>query len=354
MKDRIINLENVSHSYGDFSVLKDIGFTLDKGDVTGFLGPNGAGKTTTFRILTGLLKPLAGSVSIFGMDPFSQLQAINAKTGYLPEHPPVYPEMRIGEYLEFVMDLRDIPFSRRKTALGSALEKTGLEKRKKQIISTLSKGYTQRVGLAQAIIHDPELLLLDEPAGGLDPVQTLDLIRRIRDMAGDYTVLFSSHDLFMASRICKNYIMIFDGCIRGTGSSHELAVKAGLGWNYIFDFLLTGEEKDPEKICADLVDFLSKKSSSQNMASPAEMHFSIDLSPCSDNLSQDMKNWRITAASPVDIRPETVKYLVEKGCSVIGVKKEEILVERIFEKLFNQNEAQTLDASGVKSSGGMQ
>lgn len=348
MKARVIELEGVSHSYSDFPVLKNIGFTLEKGDITGFLGPNGAGKTTTFRILTGLLRPLEGRVSIFGMDPFKELSAINAKTGYLPEHPPIYPEMRIREYLDFVMDIRDIPLSKRKSALGSALEKTGLEDRKDQIISTLSKGYRQRVGLAQAIIHDPELLLLDEPAGGLDPVQTLDLIRRIREMAGDYTVLFSSHDLFMASRICKNYIMLFNGVIRGRGSSDELALKAGLGWNYIFEFIPSGPDQTQESLKAGLAAYLEK-----NTSKGSENTFSIDMKKLSHNSSGDIHPWVMAVSSSRDVRPGTVRYLVDKGCAVLGVKKEEIMVERIFEKLFMQDSSDMLDDSPL-GTGGME
>lgn len=357
MTNSVITLENVSHSYGSFPVLKSIGFSLEKGDITGFLGPNGAGKTTTFRILTGLLKPLEGRVSILGMNPFKDLESINSKMGYLPEHPPVYPEMRIREYLEFIMDLRDIPYSKRGHALGAALEKTGLDKRKEQIISTLSKGYMQRVGLAQAVIHDPQILLLDEPAGGLDPVQTLGLIRRIRAMAGDYTVLFSSHDLFMASRICKNYIMLFDGVIRGAGSSNELAFKAGLGWKYVFEFFPGTFKKSAKELKQELILDIKKlfpkvfdetfllEINSEKQESEKQESEQLETNTLAESLESNTfakpleKNtftepWKIIVSSAEDIRPEIVGFLVKKGCLVIGVKKEEVMVERIFEKLF--------------------
>jgi ABC-type multidrug transport system ATPase subunit len=334
MNSTIIKFENIYSSYGSTKVLKDLSFTIKKGDITGFLGPNGAGKTTAFNIIAGLLAPDSGKVGILGLDPLKDSVKLSSKIGYLPENPPLYPEMRVKEYLEFIMNLRGVRPETRKSALEKALEKTGLEKRRSQIIGTLSKGFKQRVGLAQAIIHDPGILLLDEPAGGLDPVQTIDLIRRIGEMAGEYTLLFSSHDLTMASRVCKNYIILFEGMLKARG----------LVWKYIFIFKSTNpaaphaetlKEMISKTVKAKILKLACNEEQTSNRQSEQQSRQTSNRQSEQQSRQQSEKTFELILSAEYDIRPQMVKFLVQREFLVYNVSRQEISMEKIFETLSN-------------------
>ena len=210
----MIEVEGLSKRYGDVVAVDGVSFSVDRGEVVGFLGPNGAGKTTTMRMLTGFLPPSDGSASIAGHDIFEDSMGARRSVGYLPESPPLYPEMRVRDYVDYVAAIKDLPRRSRKEAVDRALERCGLSEVRSRVIATLSKGYRQRVGLAQAIVHDPPVLILDEPTVGLDPIQIGEIRALIAELAsGDaqHTVVLSSHILAEVSAICRRIIMINQG-----------------------------------------------------------------------------------------------------------------------------------------------
>jgi ABC-2 type transport system ATP-binding protein len=210
----MIEVEGLSKRYGDVVAVDGVSFSIDRGEVVGFLGPNGAGKTTTMRMLTGFVPPSDGTASIAGHDIFEDSMGARRSVGYLPETPPLYPEMRVRDYVDYVAAIKDLPRRSRREAVDRALERCGLADVASRVIGTLSKGYRQRVGLAQAIVHDPPVLILDEPTVGLDPIQINEIRGLIADLAsGDaqHTVVLSSHILAEVSAICRRIIMINEG-----------------------------------------------------------------------------------------------------------------------------------------------
>jgi ABC-2 type transport system ATP-binding protein len=208
-----IEVEGLSKRYGDFEAVRDLSFQIGAGEVVGFLGPNGAGKTTTMRMLTGFIPPTNGSIRIAGFDIFAEGLDARRSIGYLPETPPLYPEMTPKSYIEFVAKLKDVARAKRKDAVDRALDLCGLQDVRSREIRQLSKGYRQRVGLAQAIVHDPQVLVLDEPTVGLDPMQIREIRSLIRDLAatGGQTILLSTHILAEVEAICQRVILIQDG-----------------------------------------------------------------------------------------------------------------------------------------------
>jgi ABC-2 type transport system ATP-binding protein len=213
----MIEAKGLSKRYGDVVAVDSVSFEIEKGEIVGFLGPNGAGKTTSMRMLTGFLPPTEGSAVVAGYDIFSDPIAARRSVGYLPESPPLYPEMTVASYLTFVARIKDVPRARRKGALDRSLERCGLTDVRRRVIGTLSKGYRQRVGLAQAIIHDPPVLILDEPTVGLDPIQIREIRALIADLAApgkgeaQQTVVLSTHILAEVEAICRRVILINQG-----------------------------------------------------------------------------------------------------------------------------------------------
>jgi ABC-2 type transport system ATP-binding protein len=208
-----IEVEGLAKRYGDFEAVRGISFQVRAGEVVGFLGPNGAGKTTTMRMLTGFIPSTDGVARIAGHDTFSDAVAARRAIGYLPETPPLYPEMTPGSYVDFVAKLNDVPRARRAAAVDRALERCGLMDVRHREIRQLSKGYRQRVGLAQAIVHEPAVLVLDEPTVGLDPIQIREIRALIRDLAatGGQTIILSTHILAEVDAICQRVVLIDRG-----------------------------------------------------------------------------------------------------------------------------------------------
>jgi ABC-2 type transport system ATP-binding protein len=212
----VIEASGLSKRYGDLVAVDDVSFSVQPGEVVGFLGPNGAGKTTTMRILTGFLPPTDGRAVIDGHDIFSDPLAARRAIGYLPESPPVYPEMSVEDYLLYVSKLKDVPRRQRRSAVDRALERCGLTDVRRRVIGALSKGFRQRVGLAQAIVHDPPVMILDEPTVGLDPIQIREIRTLIGELAGvregkARTVILSTHILPEVEAICQRVIIMHRG-----------------------------------------------------------------------------------------------------------------------------------------------
>ena len=212
----MIEAKGLSKRYGDIVAVDEVSFSVEPGEVVGFLGPNGAGKTTTMRMLTGFLPPTDGEAAIAGHDIFREPLAARRAVGYLPESPPLYPEMTVAAYVNYVARIKDVPRRQRAAAVDHALERCDLRDVASRVIGTLSKGYKQRVGLAQAIVHDPPVLILDEPTIGLDPLQIGEIRRLISELASgegaaQHTVVLSTHILAEVEAICRRVILINAG-----------------------------------------------------------------------------------------------------------------------------------------------
>lgn len=234
----MINVLNLSRSYGTFKAVDDVSFEVGKGQIVGLLGPNGAGKTTLMKMLTGYHFPASGSIQIAGLDLLDQTQQAQALIGYLPESSPVYPDLTVREYLEFMAGVRGIDPSQRKTAIEKAVERTDASAFLERVASRLSKGQKQRVGLAQAILADPAILILDEPTSGLDPHQILEFRQLIQSIGREKTVILSTHIMQEVEAICERVLIMNRGKIVAEGKAEDIA-KNLQGENR-FEFRLRG------------------------------------------------------------------------------------------------------------------
>lgn len=223
----MIQVQSLSKYYGGKRALGPVAFEIEEGETVGFLGLNGAGKTTVLRILATDLRPSAGSVMVGGKDALSDPHQVRKRIGFLPETPPLYPEMTVGDYLRFAAELRQVGKGERTERVGSALEATDLTAVADQPIATLSHGYRQRVGVAQAIVHRPALVILDEPTRGLDPRQIVEMRKLIHNLKDRHTVLLSSHILSEVSQTCDRLLVLGEGRILGAGTEAELSAHEG-------------------------------------------------------------------------------------------------------------------------------
>ena len=215
----MINVQNLGKLYGDISAVRNVSFTAQKGEIVGFLGPNGAGKTTTLRMLTTYLPPSTGTASVAGFDILAQADEVRRHIGYLPENPPLYGEMRVEEYLRFVGRIKGVPGAQLKRRVEESMERCFVTDVRNKLCQHLSRGYRQRVGLAQALIHDPEVIILDEPTSGLDPKQIIEIRKMISGLAENHTVILSTHILPEVSVVCQKVVIINGG---------EIALEARL------------------------------------------------------------------------------------------------------------------------------
>jgi ABC-2 type transport system ATP-binding protein len=228
----MISAQQLTKRFGDFTAVDAVSFEIGRGDIVGFIGPNGAGKTTSMRMLTGFLPTTEGTVTVAGHNVFEENMAVRRKVGYLPETPPLYPELTIGAYLQFIAEIRGLPRRDCARRIGAVMEMVGLSGWEGRILGSLSKGYRQRVGLAQAVLHDPEVLILDEPTSGLDPAQVVGIRDFIRGLAADRTVVLSTHILPEVERLCSRVIMINKGKIVVDDTLDGVCKHAGGGVRY--------------------------------------------------------------------------------------------------------------------------
>lgn len=222
----MIDVVEVTKSYGPVQALRGVSFSIAAGEIVGLLGPNGAGKTTTIKILTGYLQPDSGSVTVDGLDVLTCTRQVQARIGYLPENAPLYPELSVQAYLKMMADMRSVPPGEQLDRLSEAIYATGLVEHLTRPIGELSKGFRQRVGLAQAILHQPKLLILDEPTLGLDPTQIVEVRRLIRRLSARSTILFSTHILSEVEALCDRAIIIMNGQIKADARLTELAATS--------------------------------------------------------------------------------------------------------------------------------
>jgi ABC-2 type transport system ATP-binding protein len=202
-----------------------VSFRVERGEILGFLGPNGAGKTTTMRVLTGYMPATEGKAIVAGFDVFEQPIEAKRRTGYLPETPPLYPDMTVGEYLSFVAKVKGVPSADRRQRLRAVMERTRIADTADRLCSKLSKGYRQRVGLAQALIHNPDVLILDEPTAGLDPKQIIETRQLIKDLGGDHTIILSTHILPEVSQTCHRVVIINKGRVVAVDTPYNLTAR---------------------------------------------------------------------------------------------------------------------------------
>lgn len=219
----MIHIENLKKAYGATQAVKGISFDVGKGQVVGFLGPNGAGKSTTMKILTGYLEPSSGTVEVKGINVVDDPVAAKRHIGYLPENNPLYEDMMVEDYLAYVAHMRGVPKDQQARAIRTAVERCGLGDKRGKDIGELSKGYRQRVGLAQALLHDPDILILDEPTTGLDPNQVLEIRNLIKALGTEKTILMSTHILPEVQHTCSRAIIIADGVLKADGAPATLA-----------------------------------------------------------------------------------------------------------------------------------
>ncbi|MDP6735069.1 MAG: ATP-binding cassette domain-containing protein [Nitrospinaceae bacterium] len=225
----MIEVDQLSKSYGPREAIRNLSFQIEKGEVIGFLGPNGAGKTTTMNILACIMPASSGTARICGLDVFEQSLKIRELIGYLPETPPLYSDMVISDYLAFAARIRNVPKTHTTLAVDRVVEKCSLTEVRNRIIGRLSKGFQQRVGIAQALIHDPDILILDEPTIGLDPIQIIEIRKLIQELAASHTIILSSHILPEITQICKRVIILNDGEIAAVDSLEALTARLRKG-----------------------------------------------------------------------------------------------------------------------------
>jgi len=218
----MIEVQDLTKKYGELTAVRNLSFKVEQGKIWGLLGPNAAGKTTTMRILTGYLPATEGKASVAGFDVFEQPNEVKKAIGYLPEVVPLYPEMTVAGFLGFVAEIKQIPAAKRKAAIDRVLKSATLEDVKGRLIKNISRGYKQRVGIAQAMIHDPQVLILDEPTIGLDPAQIKEIRELIRSLRGEHTIMLSTHILPEVTQVCDGAVIINEGRLMASGSLGEL------------------------------------------------------------------------------------------------------------------------------------
>jgi len=231
----LIEVKDLTKSFGERTAVDHVSFVVNRGEILGFLGPNGAGKTTTMRILTGFLPATSGTAQVAGFDVFNDSLEVRKRIGYLPENPPLYLDMSVSAYLEFVARIKNVPSEKRQARVDDAMAKTNITDKRHELIKRLSRGYKQRVGLAQALVHDPEVIILDEPTVGLDPKQIIEVRHLIKGLAGSHTIILSTHILPEVSMTCDRVVIINRGRIAAIDTPANLTQQLKGGQNVLLE-----------------------------------------------------------------------------------------------------------------------
>ena len=327
----MIEVENLTKRYGPTLAVSDVSFQVNKGEILGFLGPNGAGKTTTMRIITGFLSPSAGRVRVAGFDVAESPLAAKKCLGYLPENPPVYTDMTVNEYLAFVGRIKGVTRGDLKKRIGEVAEKCAVADVLHRQIGKLSKGYRQRVGLAQALIHKPDVLILDEPTAGLDPKQIIETRELIKGLAGQHTVILSTHILPEVSKTCQRVVVISKGTVVAMGAPDELTARLqGYG-----SVLVTVEGPAPE-IMGKL-----QTVTGVNLVEPVEA-------------AGARVTLEVHTEKNHDVRAELARAIVESGWGLFELKSSGLSLEDIFLKLTTRDLIEESGAHAAPSAAGEQ
>ena len=309
----MIEVEHVSKFYGERKVVDDVSFEVKKGEVLGFLGPNGAGKTTTMRILTCYMPATEGTARIAGYDVFEQSLEVRRRIGYLPENPPVYPDMTVDSYLHFVARIKGIPANRRNSQVDDAVYKCGLGDVKNRIIGRLSKGYRQRVGLAQALLNDPEVLILDEPTSGLDPKQINEVRSLIKSLAGAHTIVLSTHILPEVSMICSRVVIINKGKVAAMDTPEGLANQ------------MKGTERISITVAGPVEDVQSKL-----LEVCGVLNVTVERIESTDDTNQTQSNYLVECQLNTDLRRTLAAEVIENGWGLLELRSVSMSLEDVF------------------------
>jgi ABC-2 type transport system ATP-binding protein len=306
----MIEVENLTKRYGPRTAVDDVTFRVHKGEILGFLGPNGAGKTTTMRILTGYLSATSGAARVAGYDVFESPLEAKKRIGYLPETPPLYPDMRVADFLDFVAKIKGVPRADRAKRIDDSIEKTRIGDVRNRFIGRLSKGYRQRVGLAQAILSNPDVLILDEPTAGLDPKQQAEARDLIKGLGGEHTIVLSTHILPEVSMTCGRVLIINKGRVVAEDTPANLAHRQ------------QGTETLRVEVRAE--------------AGAAELALrSVDniAAVRAKGTSEGIVSFEIEAARGRDIRADIARVVVQKGYDLVGLQRVSVSLEEIFIQL---------------------
>ncbi len=307
MANNMIEVRGLNKDYGPRRAISDLNFEIAKGDVVGFLGPNGAGKSTTMKIITGYMAPSSGSASVAGFDVFENPIEVKKRIGYLPETPPVYDDMFVNDYLAFVAALKGVPREKIKKMVENAIEKTNLGEVQKRLIHNLSKGFRQRVGIAQAIVSDPEVLILDEPTVGLDPKQVSEIRDLIFSLKGQHTIILSTHILPEVQATCEKIIIIHQGKIVAQDTIEHLS-RREQGQNRLH-VRIREEAADMTKILSGLSSVLHVQSGVTN------------------------KDWSVDVRGSDESVAAVARRLVESGVGLLELRPTALDLEDVFLKL---------------------
>ena len=312
----MVEVQHVTKRYGSLTAVDDISFQVDRGEILGFLGPNGAGKTTTMRILTGYLPATEGRARIAGFDLFDQPVEAKRRTGYLPETPPLYPEMTVAEYLRFVARIKGVPAGDRQTMVDSAMARTNTVDVANRYCGALSKGYRQRVGLAQAILHNPDVLILDEPTAGLDPRQIIETRQLIAELAGDHTIILSTHILPEVSQTCQRVVIINRGRVVAVDTPDNLTAR--LQGSQTLYLQIDTEGADPIPALQRVAGVVG--------VTPADRR-------------DGMAGYHVDSTSGHDVRRELSRTVVDNRWGLLELRPLQLSLEEIFLQLTTEDAA---------------
>jgi ABC-2 type transport system ATP-binding protein len=324
----VIEVQHLTKRYGRVTAVDDISFRVERGEILGFLGPNGAGKTTTMRILTGFLPATDGRAIVAGFDVFDQPIEAKRRTGYLPETPPLYPDMSVVEYLGFVANIKGVPPSERHQRLQQVMERTRIADVANRLCSKLSKGYRQRVGLAQALIHNPDVLILDEPTAGLDPKQIIETRQLIKALAGDHTIVLSTHILPEVSQTCQRVVIINKGRVVAIDTPDNLTAR------------LRGTETMFVQVDGGAGDASAVLGRVPGVTRVAE-----------SERKDGVVGYEVDSERGRDVRRELARAVVSGGWGLLELRPLRMSLEEIFLSLTTE-ETQSLAASGGETAAG--
>lgn len=323
----MISVKQLGKRYGDVIAIDDVNFDVEKGGILAFLGPNGAGKTTTMRILTCFMPATSGTATIAGFDIFEEPMEVKRRIGYLPETPPLYPEMTVFEYLTFVAKIKGLSGKAITAGLSNVVEKCGLEAVYRRLIANLSKGYRQRVGLAQALIHNPDVLILDEPTVGLDPRQIIEIRELIKGLAGDHTIILSTHILPEATAVCHKVVIISRGKIVAVDSKEHLASRVRKSEK------ISLRVRRGSAVSMDMMRTIPgvlqvRPQPSSDIQSP-----SLSQALRADLSNDQEASFIVEAELGLDIRELLAKTVVEQGWGLLEMKPIVLSLEEVFLQL---------------------
>lgn len=323
----MIEVSNLTKKYGKHTAVDDLSFQVEKGQIYGFLGPNGAGKSTTMNIITGYLAATEGTVKINGHDVLKEPEEAKKCIGYLPELPPLYMDMTVGEYLCFVAELKKVPSKDRVDQIEEIMEKTGVTEMKDRLIKNLSKGYKQRVGLAQALIGYPEVIILDEPSVGLDPKQIIEMREFIRSLANEHTVILSSHILSEVQAVCDHIMIIAHGKLVASDSPENL--QKMMGASSELKLSVRGSKEEVLEVLSTLEDV------QQTLQEEAEDNDCVKVS--------------VVTEKNVDVREQVFYKLAEARLPIMSMHKMEKSLEDIFLELTGESMAEDVQEKETES-----